>query len=557
MPIIKNWFIKERDGYLVISGNVFEHPTLSIDGIIIKTSIILSAEITDYGLEIMTYKNKYFLPKDCVSMKYDETYLERFADVYFGYKAGAFMSAFNDWLEESRLKAEQDADILENGMLYLEMSPTIYNKNFVRGLYRNEESEIIEDYMIEYPSLEQDSVILGVSGVRWFPGNNAVTFYKDAFSHKASPDRILGYIRNVGSRPLEVTFSWGNSIIIQPGELYRVCRDCEVSITESIRKLYRFNFGKLLNEEEAAEQCGISKKELYPEFERQKQEDYMSYTDRRMNNIRVFEDTRAFYDENCELKTAMKKSRNNTVCYQPDEYPEIENAEEKACKISVTEERTFECAMRLNSESPDSRIAVLNFASASNPGGGVKNGSSAQEEALCRCSTLYPCLDSRPMWEQFYDINRGAGNVLHTDACIYSPDIVICKTDSDNPERLPQDKWVYVDVITCAAPNLREKPSNAYNLEMGAATEITAEELYSIHLSRARHILHIAAANGIDKLVLGAFGCGAFRNDPKAVANAYKDALKEMGKYFDEVVFAVYCGSQDNGNYRVFKDILA
>lgn len=282
----------------------------------------------------------------------------------------------------------------------------------------------------------------------------------------------------------------------------------------------------------------------------------MSYSDRRANNVKIFEDTQEFYNSNDVLNEAMKKSRDNTVCYQPDEYPEIENAEEKACKISVTEERTFECAMRLYSEAPDSRIAVLNFASASNPGGGVKNGSSAQEESLCRCSTLYPCLDSRSMWEQFYDVNRGAGNVLHTDACIYSPDVVICKTDSDSPGRLPQYKWVYVDVITCAAPNLREKPSNAYNLEKGRATEITNEELYSIHLSRARHILHIAVANGIDKLVLGAFGCGAFKNEPKAVANAYKYALKEMGKYFDEVVFAVYCENRDNDNYRVFKDII-
>lgn len=283
----------------------------------------------------------------------------------------------------------------------------------------------------------------------------------------------------------------------------------------------------------------------------------MNYTDIRMNNVRVFDDTREYYNSNTKLNSAMKKSQKNTVCYQSDEYPEIENTECKACIISVTNERTFECAVRLHSESPDSRIAVLNFASASNPGGGVKNGSSAQEEALCRCSTLYPALDSRPMWEQFYNVNRAAGNVLHTDACIYSPDIVICKRDSHNPERLPEDKWVYVDVITCAAPNLREKPSNAFNTETGASAEITAEELYSIHFSRAKHILHIAAANRIDKLVLGAFGCGAFRNDPKIVARAYKDVLKEMGKYFDEVVFAIYCGSRDNDNYGVFKDIFA
>ena len=79
---------------------------------------------------------------------------------------------------------------------------------------------------------------------------------------------------------------------------------------------------------------------------------------------------------------------------------------------------------------------------------------------------------------------------------------------------------------------------------------------YDIHLKRAKHILHIAAAHGAEILILGAFGCGAFRNDPEAVAVAYRDVLAEYGKYFDEIEFAVYCRGYETGNYDAFRRIL-
>ena len=75
-------------------------------------------------------------------------------------------------------------------------------------------------------------------------------------------------------------------------------------------------------------------------------------------------------------------------------------------KVSVSPDRTFEAARRLVAENPGSRCAVLNFASPVNPGGGVVTGSSAQEECLCRCSTLYPCLNQRMLWDGYYLPNR-------------------------------------------------------------------------------------------------------------------------------------------------------
>ena len=69
-------------------------------------------------------------------------------------------------------------------------------------------------------------------------------------------------------------------------------------------------------------------------------------------------------------------------------------------------------------------------------------------------------------------------------------------------------------------------------------------------------ILCVAAAHGAEILILGAFGCGAFQNDPEAVAAAYRDALAEYGKYFDEIEFAVYCRGYETGNYDAFRRIL-
>ena len=278
-------------------------------------------------------------------------------------------------------------------------------------------------------------------------------------------------------------------------------------------------------------------------------------SDKKARLIEVFEDTQAYYTENPTLAEAVKKSRDHTVFYPADDYPGLPEIE-RAGKVTVTKSKTFQAALEQNRKHPGKRIAVLNFASPTNPGGGVKRGSSAQEESLCRCSTLYPTIDRRWLWDKYYGPNREAHDPVGTDACIYSPDVVICKTDENIPERLPPEEFVTVDVITCAAPNLRERPWNPYNPGSGSPVDLTKEQQYDVHLRRAKHILHVAAAHGAEILILGAFGCGAFRNDPEAVAAAYQDALAEYGKYFDEIEFAVYCRGYETGNYDAFRRIL-
>lgn len=279
-----------------------------------------------------------------------------------------------------------------------------------------------------------------------------------------------------------------------------------------------------------------------------------------MNNrdelITIFEDTRTWYEENEALRSAVQTSIVGTKVYKAAEYPQLPAPKGTPAVVRVSRNRSFEAAMRLAGEYPESRIAVHNFASATNPGGGVTRGSRAQEECLCRCSTLYPVLNTPELWNRFYKFHRMRQDMRYTDTCVYSPGIKIVKTDTDKPQRMKQEDWVDVDVITCAAPNLRERPYNTMNPGQGKTVKVSDSELLELHKKRAAHLLCAAAANGAEVVVLGAFGCGAFQNKPEIVAQAYRSVLEEYKDYFRVIEFAVYCTPRDSANYDAFRRIL-
>lgn len=257
----------------------------------------------------------------------------------------------------------------------------------------------------------------------------------------------------------------------------------------------------------------------------------------------VFLDTQDFYTTNSVLANAIQTSIEHTRFYDENELPNISSEPSAKGEIQVTANRTFEAAVKLHSEFPDKKICVLNFASATNPGGGVVTGARAQEESLCRCSTLYPTLNREELWKKYYSVNRSRHNNLYTNACIYSPNIIICKSDEAYPVRLPEDKWVTVDVITCAAPNLRYGNS------------CDSDSIYNLHIKRAEHIISAAIDNQAEILVLGAFGCGAFRNDPYVVARAYKNVLDRFRTYFERIEFAIFTAGNESLNYTAFSEV--
>ena len=267
----------------------------------------------------------------------------------------------------------------------------------------------------------------------------------------------------------------------------------------------------------------------------------------RDENVKVFEDTLYRINQMEDIKEMTFHSiKNQRFISEAEKIPYNEHRYNIPCKIHVTTNRTMEAAY----DYVGSKVAVLNFASATTPGGGVKKGSSAQEECLCRVSNLYLCLTDPKVWNVFYQKNRDAKDNIHTDDIIYTPGVYVLKDDDYN--LYDEEDRFNVDVITCAAPNLRENPANSFNADYGKAVNISDEDLYKVHFKRARKIMDVAASNNVDVLILGAFGCGAFRNSPEVVAKAYKDAVGLYRHAFKEIEFAVYCPPKDPTNYNVF-----
>lgn len=277
---------------------------------------------------------------------------------------------------------------------------------------------------------------------------------------------------------------------------------------------------------------------------------------RREMNRNIFQDTERMCKTDTELSDATKVSvASQRFIAEAEDIPTPElNIYKKKANVVVSKKRTYEAAAAYKGN----HVAVHNFASASNPGGGVVNGAGAQEECLCRCSNLYFCLNTPDMWGMFYTPHRAAHDPIHNDDIIYTPDIVVFKSDTDRPELMERDTWYKVDVITCAAPNLRANPSNRYNSGDGTSTvSLSNKELQALHEKRLRRILDSAVMNHADTVILGAFGCGAFCNEPHVVATAAANVVRDYMYAFENIEFAVYCGPRDDSNYRVFNSVLS
>ena len=271
--------------------------------------------------------------------------------------------------------------------------------------------------------------------------------------------------------------------------------------------------------------------------------------------ISVFNDTMDFVTTKFSGPT-LRAQMSTRIISDPEDFRGEKYYDDQAI-IKVTNRDTFTAAKEyaniINSTN-EGFVGVLNFASSTNPGGGVTKGSTAQEECLCRCSNLYLTLYQEKCIREYYNINKKHMSNLGSDAIIYSRNVYVFKDKDYN--MLPVEDRFYVDVLTCAAPNLRENPRNQYNTDASEEKlTLTDEELYNIHVKRARNILNVAIKNEDDYLILGAFGCGAFRNNPEIVAKAYKDVLQDYMYCFKVIDFAIIDGKYSN-NYEIFKRVL-
>lgn len=215
-------------------------------------------------------------------------------------------------------------------------------------------------------------------------------------------------------------------------------------------------------------------------------------------------------------------------------------ADSAAEKILVVPDSTFAAAQK---NIRYGKTAVLNFANPQYPGGGASKGAVAQEECLCRCSNLYLCLSAPNIFEDYYFYHKKYTNHLFSDRLIYTKDVVVFKDESEVPALLPRDEWFFVDVITCAAPYI-------------AKINIDNASLKSIFKSRIKNIFEAAIDNKVEVIILGAFGCGAFKNPPEVVAEAFHEVIDENGyaDNFRKIVFAIKCNPNNTKNLDVFQE---
>lgn len=239
-----------------------------------------------------------------------------------------------------------------------------------------------------------------------------------------------------------------------------------------------------------------------------------------------------------EQEAAVKGTR----LYTPDELADLRvmDRDEKRPRVEVIDGTTQEVAFQLAGEKENARdLALLNFASARNPGGGFLNGAKAQEEDLCRCSGLYPALIT---CMTYYEANRKQDSLLYTDHTIYSPSVPFFKTHGTGPLL---EKPFLVSVITAPAPNTR--PYLESNPNMFAKLEET-------FLRRWENVLAVGRDNNIKRLLLGAWGCGAFGGDPEMAARTAKIAIANYGSSFDQIIFGIPDrGRQSKDNFNAFQ----
>lgn len=191
----------------------------------------------------------------------------------------------------------------------------------------------------------------------------------------------------------------------------------------------------------------------------------------------------------------------------------------------------------------DNPVLVLNLANPVNPGGGVRNGARAQEEDLCRKSSLLLSLESKKA-ARYYEYNTSLHSYLGSDAMIFTPKVEIIR---DETGKL-LDETVVVAVLTCAAPMIK------YGKE-GLSESAYQDMVYN----RIVGMLKCAAYFGYKHLVLGAWGCGAFGNDARVISDLFYKALKElkfngMGEkdFFRRIDFAVLDNTPEQYNYKEF-----
>lgn len=230
------------------------------------------------------------------------------------------------------------------------------------------------------------------------------------------------------------------------------------------------------------------------------------------------------------LREDLDRSVSSSRLYTPTELALKKVKSPQTPSFHFLDENAQQAAFRFKDKDP----MILNFASAKNPGGGFVRGTLAQEEDLCMCSGLYLTLLPH---RQFYEANRECSSTLYTDYLIYSPFVPFFRLSYNKGF---QDQLFYAAVVSSPAPN------------MNGNKTYSTKEVYSTFLQRWRRVLEVSKIHGHKTLVLGAWGCGVFRNDPALVAFALREAIRQTDLPSSQIVFAC----PDFRLLNIFTDVL-
>ncbi|MEZ5427196.1 MAG: TIGR02452 family protein [Pyrinomonadaceae bacterium] len=239
-----------------------------------------------------------------------------------------------------------------------------------------------------------------------------------------------------------------------------------------------------------------------------------------------------------QTETAVKNSR----LFRTEDFPETFDLKKISGKMifEVTDETTLEAAKRICKEDEKADPFVLNFASAKNPGGGFLGGAQAQEESLARSSALYPCLIEHI---EMYKYNRGRKSCLYSDWMIYSPQVPVFRNDDGSLLQTPYLATFLTSPAVNAGVVRQREPKNVGRIE-------------DVSRERARKFLRRASENGHRILILGAWGCGVFQNDPEMIARIFAELLKgEFAGCFERVIFAIYDRTPTKRVYKIFDEV--
>lgn len=238
------------------------------------------------------------------------------------------------------------------------------------------------------------------------------------------------------------------------------------------------------------------------------------------------------------ISNNLNNTKNNTILYIDDINIDDKEKFNTRCKYEFTEETTMSAAKKMSDT--NKTVCVLNFASAKHPGGGFINGSMAQEESIAYISALYDSLTKYTV--DFYKYHLEKCNAFYSDRIIYSKDVVVFKDENYNLLETPY----FINIITSPAVNA------GVIIKNNKAKEI--EQINLIMKQRIRKIIKVAIKNENKNIILGAFGCGVFKNKIEDIAKIFKKILIEEGydKYFDTIVFAIYdkTGEKALNNFR-------